>query len=202
MQLSGGSIWLDDMRIDTLPPEKRGFGMVFQNYALFPHMTVAKNIDFGLRMRGMSAADIAPRVQRSGQARAAHRAGAQAPRPALRRTAAARRDRPRDRDRAAADPDGRAAVEPRRQASHRDARRDPPHSPRARPRHDLRHARPGRGAVARRSHRRDEGRRRAADRRAAGRLFAAGEPARGALHGLSQCARRSTSSARRAIASC
>jgi len=65
MQLSGGSIWLDDTRIDTLPPEKRGFGMVFQNYALFPHMSVAKNIDFGLRMRGMSASDIAPRVAKA-----------------------------------------------------------------------------------------------------------------------------------------
>ncbi len=54
MPLSGGSIWLDDMRIDTLPPEKRGFGMVFQNYALFPHMTRARNIDFGLRMRGVA----------------------------------------------------------------------------------------------------------------------------------------------------
>ena len=62
MQLSGGSIWLDETRIDTLPPEKRGFGMVFQNYALFPHMTVAKNIDFGLRMRGVAASEIAPRV--------------------------------------------------------------------------------------------------------------------------------------------
>jgi len=62
MQLSGGSIWLDEQRIDTLPPEKRGFGMVFQNYALFPHMTVAKNIGFGLRMRGVRAAEIAPRV--------------------------------------------------------------------------------------------------------------------------------------------
>ena len=49
-------------RIDTLPPEKRGFGMVFQNYALFPHMTVEKNIGFGLRMRGVPAAEIAPRV--------------------------------------------------------------------------------------------------------------------------------------------
>ena len=58
MQLSGGSIWLDDQRIDTLPPEKRGFGMVFQNYALFPHMTVAKNIGFGLRMRGVSPTEI------------------------------------------------------------------------------------------------------------------------------------------------
>src|SRR5208283_5358285 len=62
MQLSSGSIWLDTQRIDTLPPEKRGFGMVFQNYALFPHMSVAKNIGFGLRMRGVSAADSAPRV--------------------------------------------------------------------------------------------------------------------------------------------
>jgi putative spermidine/putrescine transport system ATP-binding protein len=62
MQLSGGSIWLDANRIDTLPPEKRGFGMVFQNYALFPHMTVAKNIGFGLRMRGLPDAEIAPRV--------------------------------------------------------------------------------------------------------------------------------------------
>jgi putative spermidine/putrescine transport system ATP-binding protein len=62
MQLSGGSIWLDEQRIDTLPPEKRGFGMVFQNYALFPHMTVAKNIGFGLKMRGVAPAEIRPRV--------------------------------------------------------------------------------------------------------------------------------------------
>src|SRR6478609_744711 len=62
LSLSGGSIWLDQTRIDTLPPEKRGFGMVFQNYALFPHMSVAKNVGFGLRMRGMAADQIAPRV--------------------------------------------------------------------------------------------------------------------------------------------
>jgi putative spermidine/putrescine transport system ATP-binding protein len=62
LPLSGGSIRLDDTRIDTLPPERRGFGMVFQNYALFPHMSVAKNIGFGLRMRGAAASEIAPRV--------------------------------------------------------------------------------------------------------------------------------------------
>src|SRR5436309_5400046 len=62
MQLSGGTIWLDDQRIDTLPPERRGFGMVFQNYALFPHMTVARNIGFGLRMRGVAPPEIASRV--------------------------------------------------------------------------------------------------------------------------------------------
>src|SRR5512144_2517529 len=62
MHLSGGSIWLDDTRIDTLPPEKRGFGMVFQNYALFPHMSVERNIGFGLRMRGVAGAEIESRV--------------------------------------------------------------------------------------------------------------------------------------------
>ncbi|MFO1305092.1 MAG: ABC transporter ATP-binding protein [Burkholderiales bacterium] len=65
MNLSGGSIWLDDRRIDTLPPEKRGFGMVFQNYALFPHMSVEKNVGFGLRMRGVGASDTATRVARA-----------------------------------------------------------------------------------------------------------------------------------------
>jgi putative spermidine/putrescine transport system ATP-binding protein len=48
-----GSIWLDDRRIDTLPAEQRGFGMVFQNYALFPHMTVRANVGFGLKMRNV-----------------------------------------------------------------------------------------------------------------------------------------------------
>jgi putative spermidine/putrescine transport system ATP-binding protein len=62
LPLSEGGIWLDDERIDALPPEKRGFGMVFQNYALFPHMSVVRNIDFGLRMRRMPSAQIAARV--------------------------------------------------------------------------------------------------------------------------------------------
>ncbi|WP_371239981.1 ABC transporter ATP-binding protein [Streptomyces pimonensis] len=54
--LTSGSIWLDDTRIDTLPTEKRGFGMVFQNYALFPHMSVQRNVEFGLSMRGVPKA--------------------------------------------------------------------------------------------------------------------------------------------------
>ena len=126
-------------------------------------MSVAKNVGFGLRCAACRRRK--PRARRArAEAGAADRPGAQAARAALRRPAAARGDRARDRHRAAADPDGRAAVEPRRQAAHRDARRNPPHPPRARPRDDLRHARPGRGAVAGRPHRRDEGRRRAADR--------------------------------------
>jgi putative spermidine/putrescine transport system ATP-binding protein len=62
LPLSGGSIWLDQQRIDTLPPEKRGFGMVFQNYALFPHLSVSRNVGFGLKMRGVPAAEIDRRV--------------------------------------------------------------------------------------------------------------------------------------------
>ncbi len=62
LSLSSGSIWLDDRRIDVLPPERRCFGMVFQNYALFPHMTVRRNVGFGLKMRGEKSSNIARRV--------------------------------------------------------------------------------------------------------------------------------------------
>ena len=62
LTLSSGSIWLDTTRIDRLKPEERGFGMVFQNYALFPHMTVAGNVAFPLRMRGLGRAETARHV--------------------------------------------------------------------------------------------------------------------------------------------
>jgi len=58
-----GSIWLDDRRIDTLGPEDRGFGMVFQNYALFPHMSVRDNVGFGLRMRSVAKDEAARRIE-------------------------------------------------------------------------------------------------------------------------------------------
>ena len=59
---TGGGIWLDDRRIDNLRPEERGFGMVFQNYALFPHMSVRKNVGFGLMMRRVPRAAAQRRV--------------------------------------------------------------------------------------------------------------------------------------------
>ena len=62
LPLTAGEIVLDGRRIDTLPPEKRGFGMVFQNYALFPHLTVRANIAFGLKMRGVGKAETVRRV--------------------------------------------------------------------------------------------------------------------------------------------
>jgi putative spermidine/putrescine transport system ATP-binding protein len=62
LPLTGGRIWLDGKRIDHLPPERRGFGMVFQNYALFPHMSVRRNIAFGLSMRKVAKAELNRRV--------------------------------------------------------------------------------------------------------------------------------------------
>src|SRR5512141_1198308 len=56
LPLSAGSIWQDGMRLDTLPPERRGFGMVFQSYALFPHLSVRRNVAFGLQMRRLPRA--------------------------------------------------------------------------------------------------------------------------------------------------
>ncbi len=52
-----GVIRLDGRDITSLPPERRGFGMVFQHYALFPHLTVQDNVGFGLEARGVNAAD-------------------------------------------------------------------------------------------------------------------------------------------------
>ncbi len=59
---NSGEIWLNDRRIDAVPPEKRNFGLVFQTYALFPHMSVAKNVAFGLEMRRIPKAEITRRV--------------------------------------------------------------------------------------------------------------------------------------------
>ncbi|MET3901119.1 putative spermidine/putrescine transport system ATP-binding protein [Devosia sp. UYZn731] len=59
---SSGEIWLHNKRIDGVAPEKRNFGLVFQTYALFPHMSVEKNVAFGLEMRKVGKAEIVRRV--------------------------------------------------------------------------------------------------------------------------------------------
>ncbi|GLS37433.1 polyamine-transporting ATPase [Mesorhizobium tianshanense] len=62
---SSGAIRLQDKRINHLPAHLRNMGVVFQNYALFPHMTVAENVAFPLLMRGTPKAEIALRVGRA-----------------------------------------------------------------------------------------------------------------------------------------
>jgi putative spermidine/putrescine transport system ATP-binding protein len=60
--LSAGSISFDGADVSNLPPHKRDLGMLFQNYALFPHMTVAQNVAYPLRERKQPKADIARKV--------------------------------------------------------------------------------------------------------------------------------------------
>ena len=62
LELTGGEIRLDGQRIDHVPSHRRDAAMVFQNYALFPHMTVAENVGFGLRMRKTPKPEIERRV--------------------------------------------------------------------------------------------------------------------------------------------
>jgi putative spermidine/putrescine transport system ATP-binding protein len=65
LPLTAGAIWADDRRVDTVLPERRGFGMVFQNYALFPHMSVRSNIAFGLKMRKLGKDEVRSRTEQA-----------------------------------------------------------------------------------------------------------------------------------------
>ena len=62
---TAGHIRLDGKPVEALPPEKRDIGFVFQNYALFPHMSVAENVAFPLRYRGVKGAQARERVSRA-----------------------------------------------------------------------------------------------------------------------------------------
>jgi putative spermidine/putrescine transport system ATP-binding protein len=60
-----GQILLDGEDLAPVPPEQRGFGVVFQSYALFPHLTVARNVAFGLEMMGTHPEEVARRVRQT-----------------------------------------------------------------------------------------------------------------------------------------
>jgi putative spermidine/putrescine transport system ATP-binding protein len=90
-----GEIYLNEHPINKVPPHKRGIGMVFQNYALFPHMTVAENLAFPLEVRHMEKSEREQRVKRAldmvqlgafGDRRPAQLSGGQAQRVAVARS--------------------------------------------------------------------------------------------------------------------
>jgi multiple sugar transport system ATP-binding protein len=66
-EITSGSLWIDGKDCTKSDPVSRGIGMVFQSYALYPHMTVSENIGFGLRIAGESKPVIAKRVQEVAQ---------------------------------------------------------------------------------------------------------------------------------------
>ncbi len=62
---TSGEIYLEGEPISSIPPYKRGIGMVFQNYALFPHMTVSENLSFPLEVRKLSKSDTEEKVKKA-----------------------------------------------------------------------------------------------------------------------------------------
>ena len=66
-ELSGGEIWIDDTLVNDVPPKDRDIAMVFQNYALYPHMTVYENMAFGLKLRKYPKEEIKQRVHEAAE---------------------------------------------------------------------------------------------------------------------------------------
>ena len=148
-EITAGTISIGSRMVNDLPPKDRDIAMVFQNYALYPHMTVEENLAFGLKLRHTPKEEIRRRVgdaaslAGSGPVPEAQAGGA------VGRAAAAGRDGPGDRARAAGVLDGRAAVQPGRQAAGVDAGGAEPAARTSRHHHRVRHPRPGRGDDAR-----------------------------------------------------
>jgi ABC-type dipeptide/oligopeptide/nickel transport system ATPase component len=134
--ITEGDLIIGGERVNDLAPRDRDIAMVFQNYALYPHMTVRDNMGFALKLAKAPKDEIDRKVTEA--------PGPQAGEP-LGRPAPARRHGPRDRARSEGVPHGRAALEPRRQATRPDAHGGRAHPAHARHDDGLRHPRPDRG---------------------------------------------------------
>ena len=177
-----GRIELGGRDVTRVPPYARDVNTVFQDYALFPHMTVAQNIEYGLRVRRVAKAERREKVDRAlemvrlpglGGRKPAQLSGGQRQRVALARAIV------NEPERAAA---GRAARRAGPQAPPGDAARAAAGAARGGHHVRLRHARPGRGADDERPHRGAQRRPDRADRRARRGVRAAADPVRGRVH--------------------
>src|SRR6476646_7593136 len=65
--VTGGEIVIDDAVVNDVPPRERDIAMVFQDYALYPHMSVRQNLGFGLKMRGTPRSAVSTAVQRTAE---------------------------------------------------------------------------------------------------------------------------------------
>jgi ABC-type branched-subunit amino acid transport system ATPase component len=126
----GGEIHVGGRTISSAgwsePPERRNMSMIFQSYALWPHMTVRENIGYGLMLRKMPQAEIAAARRQNPRRHQAEAACRALSRRAVRRPAAARLAGPRAGRRARDPAARRAALQSRRQSARGDALRDPP----------------------------------------------------------------------------
>ena len=174
-----GTIHFGERRVERLPPYERNIGMVFQNYALWPHMTVGANITYGLRLRKLPADEIAAPARARPAAGEPRRAGRALSGPAVRRSAAAGGAGPRAGAESRHPAARRAAVQSRREDPGAGARGDPPAAAGAAHHDRLRHPRSGGGAVALRPRGGDARRAHPAGGHAAGAVRAAGQPLRG-----------------------
>ena len=185
-----GEIYLADRPIKNMPPHKRDIGMVFQNYALFPHLTIEENVAFPLSVRKINKAEAQQRVRTALRMIKLENFGAPAAGAAVRRPAAARGAGPRTGFQPAARADGRAPGRPGQAPAGANATgdqataRDNGHHRR------LRHPRPERGAHHVGPHRRFQRRHRAADRQAERTVRAPREQLRRQLHRREQRAGR------------
>ena len=66
-EVTSGNVYIDGKRVNDIPPKSRDIAMVFQNYALYPHMTVYKNMAFGLKLRKFPNAEIETRVHEAAE---------------------------------------------------------------------------------------------------------------------------------------
>jgi len=66
-EITAGELYIGDQKVNEVPPAKRGIAMVFQSYALYPHMTVSENMAFGLRLAGFTKDAMAAAVKRAAQ---------------------------------------------------------------------------------------------------------------------------------------
>ncbi len=66
-EITSGEIWIDDRMVNNIPAKDRNIAMVFQNYALYPYMTVFENMAFGLKLRGYPKPEIVKRVHEAAE---------------------------------------------------------------------------------------------------------------------------------------